>query len=95
MTGDALLALQFAIDPLLHVLVVRLAIGAVINLIAIPIDNASANPARSFAPAFLTAFFASDQWGLQPAWPFLAAPIVGGILAAVVAGALRERAAAA
>lgn len=66
-----------------------------INLIAIPIDNASANPARSFGPAIVAAFFASDQWALQQVWLFFVAPIVGGILAALVARALRERAAAA
>ncbi len=43
----------------------------------------------------MAAFFASDQWALQQVWLFFVAPIVGGILAALVARALRERAAAA
>ena len=64
-----------------------------LNLIAIPIDGASANPARSFAPAVLSYYFSADQWALQQAWLFFVAPIIGGLLAAVVDRILRERAA--
>ena len=45
-----------------------------IHLIAIPVSNASVNPARSLA----TAFYA-DGWALQQVWVFWLAPILGGI----------------
>jgi aquaporin Z len=54
------------------------------NLVAIPIDGASVNPARSFAPAVLSAYWSSAQWAIQQDWLFWVAPILGGILAAVV-----------
>lgn len=59
-----------------------LAIGtalAVTNFVAIPITNASINPARSIAPAI----YAGD-WALSQLWLFILAPIVGGILASFV-----------
>jgi aquaporin Z len=60
-----------------------------LNLIAIPIDGASANPARSFAPAILSALFSGDHWAIQQDWLFWVAPILGGVIAALVARALR------
>ena len=60
-----------------------------INLVAIPIDGASVNPARSFAPAVLSAYFSGDQWAIQQNWLFWVAPILGGLLAAVVDRVLR------
>lgn len=62
------------------------------NLVAIPIDGASVNPARSFAPAVLSAAFSGDHWAIQQDWMFWLAPIVGGILAAVVERLMRPRA---
>ncbi len=59
-----------------------LAIGltlVVIHLVAIPITGTSVNPARSFGPAI----FAGGK-ALTQLWLFLIAPVVGGILAAVV-----------
>ena len=61
------------------------------NLVAIPIDGASINPARSFAPAVLSAIFSGDSWALQQAWLFWLAPVAGGALAALVEYALRPR----
>lgn len=55
---------------------------AMTNLIAIPIDGASINPARSFAPAILSAMWSSDHWAIQQDWLFWVAPIVGGLIAA-------------
>lgn len=61
------------------------------NLVAIPVDGASVNPARSFAPALLSAiFWSGDRWAITQDWMFWVAPIIGGLLAAVVARALRE-----
>ena len=62
------------------------------NLIAIPIDGASVNPARSFPPALLSYGFSGDGWALTQDWLFWIAPIVGGLIAAAVDWALRQRA---
>jgi aquaporin Z len=59
------------------------------NLVAIPVDGASINPARSFAPAILSAFWPSGQWAIKEDWIFWVAPIVGAIIAAIVERALR------
>ncbi len=63
-----------------------------INLLAIPVDGASVNPARSFAPALLSVAFAPDRWAIAQNWVFWVAPIVGGLLAAAVERALRPNA---
>jgi aquaporin Z len=60
------------------------------NLVAIPIDGASINPARSFAPALLSSFVAGNHWAIQQDWLFWVAPIVGGLIAAVVDRILRD-----
>jgi aquaporin Z len=62
------------------------------NLVAIPVDGASINPARSFAPAILSAFWPSGQWAIKEDWIFWVAPIVGGLIAAFVERALRPQA---
>lgn len=54
------------------------------NLVAIPVDGASINPARSFAPALLSAGWSSGSWAIGESWLFWVAPIVGAILAGVV-----------
>jgi aquaporin Z len=66
---------------------------AMANLIAIPIDGASVNPARSFAPAILAAAWPGSTWAIQQDWLFWVAPIVGGLLAAALERALRPSAA--
>jgi len=50
-----------------------------IHLVAIPIDGTSVNPARSLGPAIFVQGAALSQL-----WVFWVAPIIGGILAAVV-----------
>jgi aquaporin Z len=50
-----------------------------IHLVAIPIDGTSVNPARSLGPALFVGGTALNQL-----WLFIVAPIIGGILAAVV-----------
>ena len=50
-----------------------------IHLVGIPVDNTSVNPARSIGPAL----FVGD-WAIEQLWLFIVAPLVGGILAAVV-----------
>jgi aquaporin Z len=59
-----------------------LAIGvtlALIHLVAIPITGTSVNPARSFGPAI----FAGGK-ALSQLWLFIAAPILGGLLGAMI-----------
>ncbi len=59
-----------------------LAIGlglAVVHLIGIPITGTSVNPARSFGPAVLVG---GDAFGQL--WLFIVAPLVGGLIAALV-----------
>ncbi|GEK37669.1 aquaporin [Enterococcus thailandicus] len=51
-----------------------------IHFVGIPLTGMSANPARSLAPAVLVGGQALEQ-----VWVFIVAPIVGGILAALVA----------
>jgi aquaporin Z len=64
-----------------------IAVGFVLtvgNLVAIPVDNASINPARSLGPAAL-----AGGWAMGQLWMFLVAPVVGGLLAAALHRALR------
>ncbi len=59
-----------------------LAIGltlVIIHLVAIPITGTSVNPARSFGPAL----FAGGK-ALQQLWLFIVAPLIGGIVAALL-----------
>lgn len=59
-----------------------LAIGlclALTNLVAIPITNASINPARSTGPALF-----QGDWAIDQLWLFWAAPIVGAIVAGLI-----------
>jgi aquaporin Z len=66
-----------------------LAIGltlVLIHLVAIPITGTSVNPARSFGPAI----FAQGK-ALSQLWLFIAAPVVGGIAAALVWKGLFEK----
>jgi aquaporin Z len=63
-----------------------LAIGLVltlIHLVSIPVTNTSVNPARSTGPALMLAF-AGEGWAMAQLWLFWVAPIVGGVLGAVV-----------
>ncbi|MVU83091.1 AraC family transcriptional regulator [Nocardia sp. ET3-3] len=50
---------------------------AMTNLVAIPVDNASINPARSLA----SAPFQEDAWGQL--WAFIVFPLLGGALGAL------------
>lgn len=61
---------------------------AVANLVAIPITNASINPARSLGPAIY-----AGGWALGQLWLFILAPIAGGILAALVYKVIENRSA--
>jgi aquaporin Z len=56
-----------------------------IHLISIPIDNTSVNPARSTGPALFVGGVA-----LQQLWLFWVAPIVGGVVGALIHKGLAE-----
>jgi aquaporin Z len=60
-----------------------LAIGlalTVVHLIGIPITGTSVNPARSLGPALIL-----GGQALRQVWLFIAAPLAGGVLAALAA----------
>lgn len=58
---------------------------AVTNLAAIPVTNASINPARSIGPAIFV-----GGWAIGQLWLFIVAPLVGGVIAAIVYAALKS-----
>ena len=65
-----------------------LAIGlalTLIHLISIPVTNTSVNPARSTAVALF-----AEPWALQQLWLFWVAPIIGGVVGAIVHKAISE-----
>ncbi len=53
--------------------------NSILHVIGIPFDGASVNPARSLGPALVTGGSVLSQ-----VWVFLVAPMVGGVLAAVL-----------
>jgi len=61
----------------------------VTNLVGIPLDGASVNPARSLGPAL---FEGGDA--LTHVWLFILAPLIGGAVAAAAAPFLVPRVAA-
>jgi aquaporin Z len=66
-----------------------LAIGlglACVHLIGIPLTGTSVNPARAFGPALVVGGTALSQ-----VWVFIVAPLVGGILAAIIHLVLTDR----
>lgn len=69
-------------------LAIGLALGLV-NIVGIPVDNCSVNPARSFGPAV----FSPDAWG--DFWIMVVGPIIGAIVAVLcwraIAGQLNKR----
>lgn len=58
-------------------LAIGLALGLV-NIVGIPVDNCSVNPARSFGPAL----FAPNAW--PDFWIMVVGPLVGALIAAVI-----------
>src|SRR5579863_5662094 len=60
---------------------------AVTNFVAIPVTNASINPARSIGPAL----YSGGGDAVSQLWLFIVAPIVGGIVAALVYQLIQEK----
>jgi aquaporin Z len=86
--GTALLVFTVlaATSKIAHTAFAGLPIGFVltlIHLVAIPVSNTSVNPARSIGPALLV-----GDWALSQLWVFIAAPLAGAALAALLHRAL-------
>jgi aquaporin Z len=82
MTAMFLVIIMGATDKRAHAGFAPIAIGlglTLIHLISIPVTNTSVNPARSTG----VAVFAGD-WAITQLWLFWLAPIVGGVIGAVV-----------
>lgn len=62
-------------NPAIAGIAIGLALGLV-NIVGIPVDNCSVNPARSFGPAV----FSVNAW--QDFWIMIAGPFIGAVLAA-------------
>lgn len=58
-------------------LAIGLALGLV-NIVGIPVDNCSVNPARSFGPAL----FSPNAWG--DFWVMVVGPLAGAALAVII-----------
>lgn len=82
MTAMFLFVIMGATDKRAPAGLAPIAIGfmlTLIHMISIPVTNTSVNPARSTGPALLEGGIAFDQL-----WLFWIAPIIGGIIGAVV-----------
>jgi aquaporin Z len=55
-----------------------------IHLMAIPVSNASVNPARSLGSAVFASLYGGNDLALAQLPVFIAAPILGGILGAII-----------
>ena len=58
---------------------------AIVNIVMIPIDGASVNPARSIGPAIFTGGEALSQ-----IWVYILAPLIGGLVAALIWQVIRN-----
>ena len=58
----------------------------IVHLVGIPFTGTSVNPARALGPALVVGGTALSQ-----VWVFIVAPLVGGILAAVIHLAIADR----
>ncbi len=86
LTAVFLLVIMGVTDKLAAPGFAALSIGltlTLIHLISIPVTNTSVNPARSTGPALALAVN-GEGWALGQLWLFWLAPIVGGIIGALV-----------
>ncbi len=61
---------------------------AMLHLVAIPVTNASLNPARSIATA--VASMTSGGWAMGQIWLFIVGPIIGGIIGGMIGRWLQD-----
>ena len=86
LTAVFLLVIMGVTDKLAAPGFAALSIGltlTLIHLISIPVTNTSVNPARSTGPALALAVN-GEGWALGQLWLFWLAPILGGIIGALV-----------
>ncbi len=55
-----------------------------VHIMGIPLTGTSVNPARSFGPALVMALQGGDATALTQVWVFIAAPLLGGAVAALI-----------
>ena len=63
---------------------------AFVHIMGIPLTGTSVNPARSFGPALMMAV-SGDASALSQVWVFIAAPLAGAALAALIWMGLKKR----
>ena len=63
---------------------------AFVHIMGIPLTGTSVNPARSFGPALMMAV-SGDAGALSQVWVFIAAPLAGAALAALIWMGLKKR----
>jgi aquaporin Z len=88
LTSFLVLTVLAATDRIASVAFAGIPIGLVltlIHLVGIPITNTSVNPARSIGPAVFV-----GGWALGQLWLFIVAPLLGGVLGALVHRVLYE-----
>jgi len=61
-----------------------------IHIMAIPVSNASVNPARSLGSAIFAAISGGGGTALSQLWLFWVAPILGGVIGGTIARWLQE-----
>jgi len=86
MTAIFLVVIMGATDSRAPKGLAPIAIGlclTLIHLISIPVTNTSVNPARSTGVA-VALFAGGGKWAFQQLWLFWLAPIVGGVIGAVI-----------
>jgi len=71
-------------------LVIGLAL-AVVHMLGVPFTGTSVNPARSFGPAMFSSIITGDSTFISQIWVFILAPLVGGVIAALVYRLLNKR----
>lgn len=56
----------------------------VVHMLGIPFTGTSVNPARSFGPSMFSSIITGDSTYISQVWVFILAPLVGGVIAAIV-----------
>ncbi len=72
-------------------LVIGLAL-ALVHMLGLPFTGTSVNPARSFGPSMFSSIITGDSTYISQVWIFICAPLVGGILAALLYRILNKHA---
>ena len=90
LTAAFVLVILLVTDRMANASAAGLAIGlalAVVHTVGIPLDGTSVNPARSLGPALF-----GGGPALSQLWLFIIAPLVGGVIAALIYPLTRAKA---